>query len=891
MIDSEEWEKVSPLLDRALEMEPEVRDRWLVELATGDSRLAAAVRELLAEKAAADTGRFLENSPADALGQPGLVGQRIAAYEIDELIGQGGMGSVWLAHRSDGRFEGKAAVKLLNAALIGGPAEQRFVREGSVLAALQHPNIAHLIDAGVSGSGQPYLILEYVEGNSIDDYCEQNRLGIRARLRVFLDVLEAVSYAHRHLVVHRDIKPSNILVTHDGIVKLLDFGIATLLEPASDAQGQREFTREVGAALTPEFAAPEQLLGTAVTTATDIYALGRVLYVLLGGPQARAAGELSAAELLRHTLEHELPLLSEVSVEGSVKRLLRGDLDNILRKALKIDPMERYATVQAFADDLRHHLADEPVSARPDSFGYRAGKFVRRHRGGVLSGTMTALALFAVTIFAVLQMLEAQRQRDEAEAQRQRAEGYSTAITGLLSQAGPGGRPLAPEELLERAVEQVEATYADDPSFLVHMLILISGRYYDLQKTNEEHATLVKAERVARESGDPSLIYQVHCNTVETELAAGRKAEAARRLAEALRLLPAIPDVPALDQAACLRAQSDIAKADGDMSAALEHLEEARGILEKAGRTSGNVYGGILSVLAGYNGEAGNKLKAHDYWLKLVDLNERLGRQDSMPGLIARVSLATSFRNLGQVQRANSLHQAAEADRFATGPGKMLYGEVLSRLGHHDAALELIREALVEVDADGHQIFRIRARFALAQSYFLASRPTEAGQALDDATALMQLDEALHYSLLVDSHRLRADILLATGLADQAANEVSAALRRHQHGRPDDLRLARVLLTGARVALARGKHTEAAESARASRALFEKNTLDPEQSADVGEALLVLAQAESAMGDAFAADRSFARASTSLQNGLGADHPLTLFAKRPGGRTRATADK
>jgi len=876
-IGNDDWEKLSPLLDEALEMDATARESWLSELQSSLPGLATVLRELLADKLEVDSLKFLEHPPPGVLGRGSLGGQRVGAYEIDRMIGHGGMGTVWLARRADGRYEGKAAAKLLNASLIGGPAEQRFIREGNLLAALEHPNIAHLIDAGVSAGGQPYLILEHVEGDAIDLYCDRNRLSVRARLRVFLDVLGAVAHAHQHLVVHRDIKPSNILVTADGIVKLLDFGIATLLEAPSGVAARRECTREIASALTPEYAAPEQLLGHGVTTATDIYALGRVLYVLLGGPEGETPPGMSAAEVARHTLEREPPLLSQVAAPGR-ERLLRGDLDNIVRKALKGNPKERYSTVEAFADDLRRHLSNEPVSARPDSLGYRAGKFVQRHRGGVLSGAITTLALIAVTAFAVSQMLEAERQRDEAEAQRQRSDGYSTAITSLLSQVGPDGRALRPEGLLERAVEQVEATYADDPAFLVHMLILISGRYYDLGNTNLEYATLLKAERIARDRGDQVLLYKVQCNTVETELAAGRKAAAVQRIAEAQSLKAVIDDVPPLDQAACLRAQAEMANADGDMTGALNHLEEARGALEKSGHTRGNVYSGILSILAGYNSEAGNLLTAHDYFLKLVELDRQLGRQDSMPGLIARVSLATSFRALGQVQRAASIHREAAADWSATGPGKMLYGEVLSRLGSHETALPVLRTAMEEIDQSGHEVFRIRARLALAEGLFAAGNLPEAEQTLQDATGLMLSDELKYDRLLVEAHRLRAEILLGHGRLDEAESELDRALRRHASGGRGEARQAPILLAQSRVRLAQEKPDEAAASARAAVRLFEQNTLDAGQSADVGEALLMLAQAELALNDSSAAGRNLERASLSLRHGLGADHRLTLLA-------------
>lgn len=881
MFGIEEWQKLSPLLDEVLELPPGRRESWLEELATRDAGLAATLSGLLAEKAAIDTGGFLEDSPAPLLTEPTASGQRLGAWELDRPIGQGGMGAVWLAHRCDGRYEGDAAVKLLNAALVGGPAEQRFIREGSVLATLRHPNIAHLVDAGVTGVGQPYLVLEHVEGMPIDRYCDEYRLGLRARVRVFLDVLAAVGYAHRHLVVHRDLKPANVLVAEDGLVKLLDFGIATLLQPAMEEARRHEWTREIGAAMTPEYAAPEQLFGEAVTTATDIYALGRVLHALLTGRPCVAPP--AGADAVRAAFEHEPSLASESADEEATKRLLRGDLDNILRKALKADPAERYATAEAFADDLRRYLADEPVAARADSLRYRIRKFVRRHRGGVLSGAITALALVGITVFAVLQMFEAERQRDEADAQRRRAEGYSTAITGLLSQAGPGGRALTPSELLGRAVEQVEATYADDPALLVHMLIMISGRYYDLQNTNLEYDTLVRAERAARASGDPSLVFRVQCNTVETELEAGRHPEAVRRLQEAMRLLPVLAIVPAGDHAACLRAGAQIASADGDMDTALAQLEKGLRVLEDAGRAEGNAYSGILSMLAAYTADSGDLLGAHGHWTELVELDRRLGRENSRPGQIARISLASSFAHLGEIKHAEGMFRAILAGMTPGGPEKMFLGRALARLGRHEEALRLVREAVVEMDASGHERFRIRTRLALAEALLLASRPAEAMAALEEAAGLMRNDPVRYRYLGLDADGLRARILLAEGEIALAARQVDAALVRDAAARQSGAGRAALLRSRGRIQLAGGRVDDAADSARAAVALFEQSSLDPTQNADLGEALLVLAQCERAAGDTAAAGRSLERAIVSLQNGLGADHGLTRLARQLAG--------
>src|SRR5882672_5745810 len=284
-------------------MSNEDRAAWLSSLQVEDPALAADLQLLLEEQKAVDEVGFLEQRPSLLTDQTSLAGLRLGAYILESPLGQGGMGIVWLARRSDGRFEGKVAIKLLNAALIGRGGEARFRREGSILGRITHPHVAQLFDAGVSPTGQPYLVLEYIEGEAIDRYCDQRGLDVEGRIRLFLDVLAAVAHAHANLVVHRDLKPSNVLVAKGGNVKLLDFGIAKLLEDDATPGQATELTREGGRALTPEYAAPEQVLGEPVTTATDVYALGVLLYVLLGGQHPAGDHTKSPAELIKAIID------------------------------------------------------------------------------------------------------------------------------------------------------------------------------------------------------------------------------------------------------------------------------------------------------------------------------------------------------------------------------------------------------------------------------------------------------------------------------------------------------------------------------------------------------------------------------------------------------------
>ena len=366
------------------------------------------------------------------------------------------MGTVWLAERSDGLFTRKAAVKLLNAALMGRGGEARFTQEGSLLARLTHPHIAHLMDAGVTTTGQPYLVLELVDGQHIDRYCTSRALDVPARLRLFLDVLEAVAHAHANLIVHRDLKPSNVLVREDGVVKLLDFGIAKLLDHENDAPAVA-LTVDGGRALTPEYAAPEQLTGGPITTATDVHALGVLLYVLLGGPNPAAGTSGSAAELIKVIVETEAPRLSDVAPNG---KALRGDLDNIVAKALKKRPEERYASVTAFADDLRRYLNREPVSARPDTLLYRTTRFVQRRAGAVAAAA--GVALLVGTLIAVYTSRLAS-ERDRARLEADKSAKMSELLTSLLTGADPNAtrdREPTVRNILDAGAERVQKELA-----------------------------------------------------------------------------------------------------------------------------------------------------------------------------------------------------------------------------------------------------------------------------------------------------------------------------------------------------------------------------------------------------------------------------------------------
>lgn len=464
----ERWQQISPHLDHVLSLSNPEREAWLKTFDQENPDLAPVLRSLLQEHLQLQQEHFLDHAPADIPTQSSLAGQIIGPYRIVSPIGQGGMGTVWLAERSDGRFQRRVAVKFLRFSVSAGKGGERFRREGRILGQLVHPHIAELLDAGITDKGDPYLVLEHVEGEPIDEYCDTRRLDLESRVRLFCDVLGAVAHAHVNLIVHRDLKPSNVLVTRNGQVKLLDFGIAKLLGGETGSSEITQLTLEAGPALTPQFAAPEQITGAPVTTATDVYALGVLLFLLLSGQHPAGASTRSPAEIVKAVVETETGRASDVVASCAdigdiaekrstsrerLPRQLRGDLDTIISKALKKAPVERYSSVAALADDLDRYLKHQPISARPDRFTYRAEKFVSRNKLGV------SLAVLAI-VAAATALLAVQREARRTEYRFQQVRKLAhTVLFDLNPQIeNLAGATPARELLVKTSLEYLDST-------------------------------------------------------------------------------------------------------------------------------------------------------------------------------------------------------------------------------------------------------------------------------------------------------------------------------------------------------------------------------------------------------------------------------------------------
>ncbi|HEY4581417.1 MAG TPA: protein kinase, partial [Lysobacter sp.] len=475
-MDAERWLRLSPHLDELLDLDPPARDQRLHAIAGDDAELAAELARMLA----------LEDGRDDFLAEPIVVprallreGSEVGPYRLETLLGEGGMGQVWRASRADGLYQRRVALKLLRPGLTDENLRLRFARERQILARLAHPHIAGLLDAGVSPEGLPYLALEYVEGEPITRYWQRLDVPLDARLRMFRQVCAAVSHAHANLVVHCDLKPSNILVTQDGQVRLLDFGIAKLLDGGAP---KPDPTRTGPRAFTLHYAAPEQIRGAPVTTMTDVYSLGVVLYELLTGSkpyrlkrQSDAGWEeaILGVDPLRPSqrLLRDAEALSGFERQQLRRRArrLRGDLDNIVMRALCKPPEQRYPSVEAFSEDLARHLAGRPVQARPQGLAYVARKYLRRHRWAI-AGSVAALAFVATAVGVTW------RQSREAVEEAQRAQAMRDFIASVFEKAAEtrDTRAVDLRALLDAAVERGDRELARQPIAQAELLGLVA---------------------------------------------------------------------------------------------------------------------------------------------------------------------------------------------------------------------------------------------------------------------------------------------------------------------------------------------------------------------------------------------------------------------------------
>jgi serine/threonine protein kinase/tetratricopeptide (TPR) repeat protein len=898
------WLALSPYLEQALEMSDGERADWLESLRDENPALAAHIEALLAERNALEQEHFLEQSPSRPPAQLRHAGGTVGPYTLVSQIGQGGMGSVWLAERSDGRFERRVAVKFLSIGLAGRGGEQRFKREGSILGRLAHPHIAELVDAGVSPNGQPYLVLEHVDGEQIEQYCDRHVLSVDERVQLFLDVLAAVAHAHANLIVHRDIKPSNVLVRGDGKVKLLDFGIAKLLE----ADDETTVLTVASAPMTPEYAAPEQLRGEAITIATDVYALGVLLYVLLTGQHPAGIGPYSPADLVKAIVDTEPRRLSDTvdparahanvtataarraTTPEKLRRLLHGDLDTIVAKAMKKDPRERYPSVTAFADDLRRCLDHEPISARPDTLVYRAGKFVRRNRSAVALVTLAAVATAAGIIGTLMQSRTARQQRDLAFRQLEHARAVGELDTFLLSDAAPSGKPFTVNELLARAEHMVARQHDITDANRVDLLISIGMSYNEQEDSVRARPVLEEAYRLSRRLSERSTRADASC-TLAGALAHDEELTRAEALfQEGLRELAPTSE-SAFERFSCLLDGSMVAAQRGDAQERIARVQAAQMELQKTPFRSDASELRVSMELADAYRTAGRNREAILAYERGAALLTALGRDDTETGATWLNNWALTLYQSGRVlesekvfRRAIEIERAGKTEDTVSPMTLNNYAKALQDLGHLDEAADYAERAYTKAKQMGQQlvinqsllerarIYRDQRDFGQAAAMLAEVEPRLQGALPAGHYAFAML--ASEKALVADA---KSDFRAALRLADQAVSIDEAAIKAGGEG--SNL-LPVFLVRRSMIELDAQRADQAETDAARARNLLQVSAPAGTFSSNLGHAYLTLGRALRAQGRRAEARTAFQSAAENLQNAVGPDHPDTRIARQ-----------
>jgi eukaryotic-like serine/threonine-protein kinase len=717
-----------------------------------------------------------------------MMGDRIGPYRVLRTLGVGGMGEVYLAERADAQFEQQVAIKVVHGGSLAVGMHSRLKLERQILAQLDHPNIAHLLDGGALPDGSAYLVMEYVDGLAIDAHCDSNRLGINARLKLFQTVCDAVHYAHQNLIVHRDLKPSNILVTASGIPKLLDFGIAKLLDDRQVARHAVAMTQADIRVMTPDHASPEQVRGQAITTSSDVYVLGVLLYRLLCGSGPMLITSMRLTEIERAICEKDPPLPSQtIKSEDSassqtiaqargvtphrLRRTLSGDLDNIVLKAMRKEPERRYASAQQMASDIQRYLDGRPVIAHPDTLSYRSAKFVRRHWLPVTAGISAALLVmaFAATTYTQSRHIAAERdrvaqQRERAENERTRAEEISGFLINLFKLSDPEenrGNQVTARELLDSGATRLRAGLQDQPATRAALLSTVGTVYDSLGQYRDALPLLNEALQLQEQAHDNA--------QVETLLELGRAYIGAGDL----------PAAEAPLQQALHRAQSDAGPRSvatghalwtlgmlrfqqGQISQAKELYIRSLAILESSKAPETDVSPVLSDLAAAYIGDQQWPLAKQAYEQALEIDRRVLG--DDHPKIAFRLqNLAIVAQNSGELNEAESLYRDAlrreersYGDRHPeTAVTKGNYGLLLLREGRLAEAEPLLRDAVsIQLILYGPEHYKVGyARVSLA--ILLHDKGDLAGSESEFRQALAIYDKSLPAN-----HQYRAALLM-----------------------------------------------------------------------------------------------------------------------------------
>ncbi len=897
---SERWNRIQRLFDGAFALEARARGAWLAEHCADDVVLREEVVALLnaSEDPRHPLDPAIDRAIAGALGELGAVepGEIIGRYRIVRLLGRGGMGAVYLAERADQQFDQQVALKLINRSVAGSSIARRFRSERQILAYLNHPNIARLFDGGASEDGVPYLAMEYVEGTRIDAYCEQQHLSLEQRLRLFQHVCAAVQCAHQNLIVHRDIKPSNILVTAAGVPKLLDFGIAKLLDSRNTGT-LADLTRVQERVLTPEHASPEQVKGGPIGTASDVYSLGVLLYELLSGTRPYALSNRSLEELERHicTVQPLKPSAAAISREPSERsralaRELAGDLDNIVLRAMHKEPQRRYQSAAALADDIQNYLDHRPITARPDAWSYRASKFLRRNIVPTLATSVVMLVIASLVAFYTMRLAA---ERDYAEVQAKKSAQVAQFLTDIFRVADPSraqGRQITALELLDQGARDIDESLADQTLVRADLLAAIGLSYKNLSEYHRagellERSLAIKTAAGLESTRDFALTVYELANLRRFE---GRFEDSERQFKRALAIQQRIFDGPHKDTAATLTHLAvlyyEMQRLEDSLKLQRQALEMTRAVLGPSHNETADRMNNLALVLQ----ELDRYQEAERY------LREALGiRLDALgprhpATLVAQYNLGLLLRSTGRYRQAEALFRELlplrRAVQGATHPSvaytSSAYGGVMTALGRFDEAETLLKDALRVLSAKlGESHWRTGVVMSRLGSLALARG--------DYAEAQRHLEAALTINVAtfgpesVNAHKART--LVARALAAQRETreatrllEQSFAALREKVGM-DAMDIQSTLNALGRVRLEENRLEEATKLFK--QALANAERVGGPHSPDAADALLGLSEIALEQDQAPVAVNLAERAIANLRSQFSADHWRVAIAE------------
>ncbi|MGE0639438.1 MAG: tetratricopeptide repeat protein [Thermoanaerobaculia bacterium] len=893
---------MSELYERALDLDADGRRSLLAAERERAPELVREVESLLA--AGAQAAGFLEAGAVDATGwldEPAAaipLQSRVGAYRLLEEIGHGGMGTVYLAERADGAFDQQVALKLVRRSLVSEALRSRFLRERRILARLEHPNIAHLIDGGVADDGSPFLAMELVRGESLGDFCTLRRLGVERRVELFEQACRAVQHAHSELVVHRDLKPANILVTDGGVVKLLDFGIARLLEDETDSPA---LTRTGLAPHTPAYAAPEQLRGERATTLTDIYSLGVLLHEVLSGcrPPAEGSsrergsrGSRSMVAALEQTSSLDAVAASASSTPRELRRALSGELGAIVAQALESDPRRRYASAEAFAEDLARWRRGQPVRALPATWRYRFAKFVGRHRLAAASLAVASAALFTGFAGSIWQARVASRERDVARQEARRAEEIQRFLERLFEGSDPyrgGGDEVPARELLERGIGRIDRELAGQPLVQAELLATLAGielRLGRYDRAGELASRGLRIVRGAELSGQPVRVRLLDL-LGNAAVSRGEPGKAQAPYREALALLELLPGDRELARAEILNDLAIVRYEEADFPAAEAMHREA---LEIRRRRLGGVHADVadsLGNLALVVRRRGDAAAAEELEREALELRRALFSDDHPEVAYSMATLAAVVRSRGGYAEAESLyrraleierrHLPADHPRISTHLNNL--AKVLLDRGDHAEAEVLLREVL-ERDRGSlgeEHPFVAYSLDNLAVSVAAQGRLEEALRLFRRALAIHEKANGADHPSAAASRLRQAGALREAGRLGEAlrlAGEAIAACRRASSS--EEVGLAAALAERGRLRTLQGRAAAGGEDLEA--ALVLQRRAYPAGHLEIGWTLVGWGQALAAGGQRERAEKALVEGRSILESAVGSEDRRTVAA-------------